>query len=144
MLNTTEPFAAAQRAHVELLRSLTAKTLDHAERLASLTLKTAKGSLDDVADDSLTALSSGDARRVWAVPSALLQPAAKRTGAYGSQVVDLIAGVKAEIDRVTAAQTAAAQATLKSAFLAAGAGLQSLATPAAPPQKLPAPKARRS
>jgi phasin family protein len=129
MLKTTEPFVNAHKAQLELLRSAAANGLDNVEQVVALNLKAAKAGLDDVAEASRAALAARDPRSLWAAQSSLLQPAAQKANAYGREVIELLAGARAEFDKVAAAQAAVAQ-SLKTAFEAAGANLQAFAAPA--------------
>ena len=133
MLNTTEQFAAVQTANLDLLRGAAAKAFESAEALATLNLKAAKASFDDVAEASLAALSAQDVSELAAVQSGLLQPAAEKATSYGRQVLDILTGAKAEFDKVAAAQAEAAQKSLKTAFEAAEANLQAFGSTALKP-----------
>jgi phasin family protein len=131
MLNTNEQFAAVQKANLELLRGVATKAFETAEQLSALNLKVARASFEDVAEASAAALAAPDVQQLAAVPSALLQPAAEKAASYGRELTDILAGAKAEFDKVAAAQTAAAQKSLQSAFEAVGANLQAFGVAAA-------------
>ena len=118
MLNTQ--FAAANRANFEALAGLAAKAFEGVEQLTLLNLQTAKGGLDEVKEAGLAALSARDAQSLLGLQAVLLQPTAEKTAAYGKQVYRIVADIKADIEKVGAAQAAAAQASFGALIDAVG------------------------
>jgi phasin family protein len=114
MLNTPQ-FAAAQQANLDALLAIAAKAFEGVEQLTTLNLQVVKTSLGEAAETSLAALSVKDPQSLLALQAGVLQPAAEKAAAYGRQVYEIVAGTKAEIDKVAAEQTAKVQ----NSFLAA-------------------------
>lgn len=112
MLNTsfnTAPFAAANKAGIDALLSLSAKTFEGVEKLAALNLQVVKAGFSDVVETSRAAQSAKDPQSLLALQAELLQPAAEKAAAYGRQVYEIVAGTKAEVEKLAAAQTASMQ-----------------------------------
>ncbi|MFI4929969.1 MAG: TIGR01841 family phasin [Burkholderiales bacterium] len=118
MLNTQ--LAATNKANFEALMSLTAKAFEGVEQLTVLNLQTAKGGLAEVKETGVAVLSARDAQTLLALQAGVLQPAAEKATAYGKQVYRIVADIKAEIEKVAAEQTAAAQASFGALIEAAG------------------------
>ena len=114
MLNT-EQFAATNKANLEVLMGIAAKTFEGVEQLVALNLQVVKTSLDEAAEASLAMLSAKDPQSLLVLQAGLLQPAAEKVAAYGRQVYDIVASTKAEVEKVAGVQAAAAQ----NSFLAA-------------------------
>ena len=108
MLNTTQ-FAAANKAGLDALMTLSAKALEGAEKLAALNLKVVKANFAEMTETSRAAQSAKDPQALLALQTELLQPAAEKAAAYGRQVYDIVASTKAEVEKVAAAQTASVQ-----------------------------------
>jgi phasin family protein len=119
MLNT-EQFTAANKANFETLMGLTAKAFEGVEQITALNLQVAKASLDEATQTSLAALSAKDPQALLALQAGLLQPAAEKAGAYGQQVYGIVAGIKAEVEKVAGAQAAATQTSFASLIDAVG------------------------
>jgi phasin family protein len=118
MLNTQ--LAATNLANFEVLMGLTGKTFEGIEQLTALNLQIAKGGLDEVKEAAVAVLSARDAQSLLALQAGLLQPAAEKAAAYGKQVYRIVADIKADVEKVTAEQTAAAQASFAALIEAAG------------------------
>jgi phasin family protein len=118
MLNTQ--LAATNLANFEVLMGLTGKTFEGIEQLTALNLQIAKDGLDEVKEAAVAVLSARDAQSLLALQAGLLQPAAEKAAAYGKQVYRIVADVKAGVEKVTAEQTAAAQASFGALIEAAG------------------------
>ena len=118
MLNTDQ-FAAARQASLDTFISLAGKTFEGFEQLTALNLQTAKSALDEAAGATLAALSVKDAPSLLAVQASLLQPSAEKAAAYGRQVVDIVAGTKAEFEKMAAEQFADVQTQIIAAVDAA-------------------------
>jgi phasin family protein len=118
MLNT-EQFAASQKANLDALLSLTAKTFEGVERLAALNLQVVKTSIDEAAESSLAALSAKEPQSLLALQAGALQPAAEKAAAYGRQVYDIVVSTKADVEKVAAEQVAGVQSSFMAAIEAA-------------------------
>jgi len=119
MLNT-EQFAAANKANFEAMMGLTAKALGGVEQLTALNLQAAKAGLDRASETGMAVLSARDPQSLVALQTGLLQPAAERATAYGSQVYRILASIKADIEEAAAKQAAAAQESFAALIEAAG------------------------
>jgi phasin family protein len=118
MLNTA-PFAAANKANLDALMSLTTKAFEGVERLTALNLGVAKASLDDVIETSRAAQSAKDPQSLLALQAGLLQPAAEKAAAYGRQVYDIVSSTRADVEKLAARQAASAQELMSAAVEAA-------------------------
>jgi phasin family protein len=118
MLNN-EQFAAAQKANLEVLFGLSAKTLEGVEQLTALNLQTAKAALGEAAEATVAALSVKDPQSLLALQAGSLQPSAEKAAAYGRQVYDIVTATKAEFEKVATESAAGAQGYFTSAFDAA-------------------------
>lgn len=119
MLNT-EQFAATNKANFEALMGLTAKAFDGVEQLTALNLQVVKASLDEATETGLAALSAKDPQALFALQATLLQPSAEKANAYGKQVAGIVAGIKADVEKVAGQQAAAAQSSFAALVEAAG------------------------
>jgi len=122
MLNT-EQIAVAQKANFEVLLGLSAKAFDSVEQLTALNLQLVKSGLGEAAESTLAVLSAKDPQALLALQSALLQPVAEKSAAYGKQVYGIAAGFKAEVEKVSSVQAAAAQDAFVALVEAAGKNL---------------------
>lgn len=108
MLNTQD-FAATQKANFETLMGMTTKAFEGAEQFAALNMQVVKASLEEATENGRAVLSAKDPQAFFALQASLLQPSADKATAYGKQVSAIVAGFKADFDKVTGQQTAAAQ-----------------------------------
>jgi phasin family protein len=118
MLNNQQ-FAAAQKANLEVLFGLSAKTLEGVEQLTALNLQTVKAALGEAAEATVAALSVKDPQSLLALQAGSLQPSAEKAAAYGRQVYDIVTATKAEFEKVATESAAGAQGYFTSAFDAA-------------------------
>lgn len=116
---TAEQFIAAQKANVDTLFGLSAKAFEGVERLVELNLQVAKTSINEAAATANAALSVKDVQELFALQTALLQPAAEKAAAYTRHVYEIAAGTTSEVTRVAEAQAAEAQRNFTSAVDAA-------------------------
>jgi phasin family protein len=119
MLNT-EQFAATNKANFEVLMGLTSKAFEGVEQLTALNLQVVKAGLDEATETGLAAISAKDPQSLLALQAGLLQPAAEKATAYGKQVYGIVAGIKADVEKVAGAQAAAAQNSFAALIEAAG------------------------
>lgn len=119
MLNT-EQFAATNKAQAEALLGLTAKALGGAEQIIALNLQAAKAGLDRAREAGLAMVSVRDPQSLIAVQSSLLQPAVDDASEYGQQVYRIVGGFGADMEKLVAKQTAAAQSALAALIEEAG------------------------
>ena len=119
MLNT-EQFAATNKANFETLMGMTAKAFEGVEQLTALNMQVVKASLDEATESGLAALSAKDPQALFALQATLLQPSTEKATAYGKQVTAIVAGIKADIEKVAGQQAAAAQSSFTALIEAAG------------------------
>lgn len=119
MLNT-EQFAATNKANIEILMGLGAKAFDSVEQLTALNLQVVKAGLGEATESTLAALSAKDPQSLLALQSALLQPAAEKSAAYGKQVYSIVADFKTDVEKFASEQAAAAQDAFVALVEAAG------------------------
>ncbi|WP_428420731.1 TIGR01841 family phasin [Methylibium sp.] len=119
MLNT-EQFTATNKANFEAVMGLTAKAFEGVEQLTALNLQVVKAGLGEVAETGLAALSAKDPQALLALQAAPLQTAAEKATAYGKQVYGIVAGIKADVEKVAAEQAAAAQSSFVTLIETAG------------------------
>jgi phasin family protein len=119
MLNT-EQFAATNKANFEAVIGLTAKAFQGVEQLTALNLQVVKAGLGEVAETGLAALSAKDPQALLALQTAPLQSAAEKATAYGKQVYGIVAGFKADVEKLAAEQAAAAQSSFVALIETAG------------------------
>jgi phasin family protein len=108
MLNN-EQFAAAQKAQLATLMGLTATGIEATEKLFALNIDTAKAALAEAQAKAESAFSAKDVQSFFALQADVLQPAAEKAGAYGRKLYDILAGVQAEVGKVTESGAADAQ-----------------------------------
>jgi len=108
MLNN-EQFAAAQKAQLATLMGLTATGIEATEKLFALNIDTAKAALAEAQAKAESAFSAKDVQSFFALQADALQPSADKAGAYGRKLYDILAGVQAEVSKVSEAGTADAQ-----------------------------------
>ena len=111
MLNN-EQLLAAHKANVDAFLSLSATGLDAVEKLTALNLETARAALADASGKAQSVLTVKDVQELFALQGDVLQPAAEKTTAYARKVYDIVAGVQAELGKVTEAGVADVQAKL--------------------------------
>jgi phasin family protein len=119
MLNT-EQFAATHKANFETLMGMTAKAFEGVEQLTALNMQVVKASLDEATETGLAALSAKDPQSLFALQATLLQPSTEKATAYGKQVSAIVAGIKADVEKVAGQQAAAAQSSFTALIEAAG------------------------
>lgn len=119
MLNT-EQFAATNKANFETLMGMSAKAFEGVEQLTALNMQAIKASLDEATEAGRAALSAQDPQALFALQATLLQPSAEKANAYGKQVASIVAGIKADVEKVAGQQVAATQSAFAALVEAAG------------------------
>ena len=115
MLNSTE-FTATNKANLDIVLGLAAKTFEGVEQLSALNLQVMKANLAEAAEFSLAELSAKDPQSLLALHTGALQPATEKAAAYGRHVYDIVASTKAEIEKVVAEQAAGVQKSFVAAM----------------------------
>jgi phasin family protein len=100
---TIEQLVAAHKANVETLFGLTNKAFEGVEKLVELNLQVAKATLAETAETTQAAMSVKDVQELLALQAGLLQPAAEKAAAYSRHLYDIIAGMNAEMAKITEA-----------------------------------------
>lgn len=118
MLNTA-PFAAAQKAQLDVLLGLSAKAFEGVEQITALNMQAIKSGIEEAAETSVAVLALKDPQAVFAFHASLMQPAAEKAAAYGRKVGEIVSATKAEVDKVVAEQSAGAQKSFLDALEAA-------------------------
>jgi phasin family protein len=109
-----EQFAAANKAALDNLVTLTQQAFKGIEQLVELNMAAARSSLDETAEKAKAALGVKDAQEFLNLQAGLLQPAQDKAVAYGRQVADIAAATQAEVTKLAEAQVKAAQEQFQS------------------------------
>jgi phasin family protein len=109
-----EQFAAANKAALDNLVTLTQQAFKGMEQLVELNMAAARNSLDETAEKAKAALGVKDAQEFMNLQATLLQPAQDKAVAYGRQVADIAAATQAEVTKLAEAQVKAAQEQFQS------------------------------
>ncbi|HUH87162.1 MAG TPA: TIGR01841 family phasin [Pusillimonas sp.] len=100
---------ATQKASLDNLLAVQGAFFDGFEKLVDLNLKVMKATLDEAAQKSQEAIEVKDAQEAVAFSSALVQPSAEKSLAYGKHIYDIVSAVQGNISRLTEEQVAQAQ-----------------------------------
>ncbi len=111
---TVDQVMATQKANVETLFGLTNKAFEGIEKLVELNLSASRATLNDVANQTTSALSIKDAQELLALQSSLLQPLAEKTAAYSRHLYDIANSTSAEFGKAVEAQATEAQQKMMS------------------------------
>lgn len=106
---STDQFAAANKAALDNLVSLTQHAFKGMEQLVELNMQAARSSLDETAEKAKAAMGVKDAQEFMALQTNLLQPAQEKAVAYGRQIADIAAATQAEVSKLAEAQVKAVQ-----------------------------------
>jgi phasin family protein len=114
MTITPEQIAAANKAALDNLVTLTQQAFKGIEQLVELNMQAARSSLDDTAEKAKAALGAKDPQEFVSLQASLIQPAQEKAVAYGRQVADIAAATQAEVTKLAEAQVKAAQEQFQS------------------------------
>jgi phasin family protein len=103
-LLTPEQIAAAQKANLETLFSLTNKAFEGVEKLVELNLQVVKSTIAESQDTVQRAFSVKDAQELFAFQASLTQPVAEKLLSYGRHLFEIASVTQAEFARVAEAQ----------------------------------------
>jgi len=109
MTATPEQIAAANKASVETIFSLTSKAFESLEKLVELNLTASRAALSDAAEHTKALLSAKDAQEMLALQASALQPIAEKTAAYSRHLYDIASASGAELGKTVEGKTAEAQ-----------------------------------
>ena len=104
MTITPEQIAAANKAALDNLVTLTQQAFKGIEQLVELNMQAARSSLDDTAEKAKAALGAKDPQELVGLQASLIQPAQEKAVAYGRQVADIAAATQAEVTKLAEAQ----------------------------------------
>ena len=101
---TAEQIAAANKANMETLFSLTNKAFESMEKIVELNMAAAKAAMNDVAESAQAAMSAKDVQELMAVQARLVQPMAEKTAAYSRHLYEITANSTAELGKAMEAK----------------------------------------
>ena len=106
---TPEQIAAANKANLEALVSLTHKAFESIEKLVELNMQAARSTLEENAAHAKAVLSAKGPQELAALQTEYVKPAQEKALAYGRQVYDIAASTQAEVSKLAEAQLATAK-----------------------------------
>lgn len=109
MTTPVEQIAAANKAALDHLVTLTQHAFKGMEQLVELNLAAARSSFEDTTAQAKAALGAKDPQELLSLQTNLLQPAQEKAVAYGRQIADIAAAAQAEVTKLAEAQAKAAQ-----------------------------------
>jgi phasin family protein len=86
---TPEQIAAASKANMETLASLTNKAFEGVEKLIELNIQVAKTALNENVESAKKALSVRDAQQLMALQAGMVQPLAEKIVAYSRHLYNI-------------------------------------------------------
>ncbi len=109
MTNPAEQIAAANKAALDNLVTLTQQAFKGIEQLVELNMQAARSSIDDSVEKAKAALGAKDPQEFLNLQAGLLQPAQDKAVAYGRQVADIATATQTEVSKLAEAQVKAVQ-----------------------------------
>jgi len=110
-----QQFAAQQQAAIASLAAAQSAVFAGFEQLVDLNLKVAKATLDAASERAREASAVTDPQQAIALAASVAQPGAEQLFAYGKQVFDIVAGVQAELGKLTQGHIADGRAQVEEA-----------------------------
>lgn len=101
-----------QKAALDAMMAVQGSIFTGFEKLVDLNLKVMKATMDEVSQKTQEAMGVKDAQEAVAMSSSLVQPAAEKAVAYGKHVYDIVAGVQADLAKLTEGKMAEGQKSL--------------------------------
>jgi phasin family protein len=102
----------SQKAALNAMMSVQGSIFTGFEKLVDLNLKVMKATMDEVSQKTQEAMGVKDAQEAVAMSSSLVQPSAEKAVAYGKHVYDIVAGVQADLAKLTEGKMAESQKNL--------------------------------
>jgi phasin family protein len=102
MMNA-EQFAAAQKANIEALFSLSGKAFEGAEK------QVAKQAMAEASEAASNLTQAKDVNALLAMQASMLQPAAEKAAAYGRHIYDIASSTSADISKAAESKIAELQ-----------------------------------
>ncbi|MFM0001580.1 TIGR01841 family phasin [Paraburkholderia dipogonis] len=99
-LLTPEQVAAAQRANLGVLFSLTSQFVEGTGKLAALHLTAIRSSLAETREIAVKALSANGPQEWFALQAAIATPMAEKAQSYSSHVLEIVSATQAECLRI--------------------------------------------
>ncbi len=108
MFSFQEQFSAATKAHIEaqieMMNTLTNKTLENIEKVIQLNVTAAKTSLEESNAAIKQLVAAKDAQEFFSLATAQAQPNTEKTLAYGRNLASIASSAQAEISKIAEAQ----------------------------------------
>lgn len=111
-----EQFAAANKANIETLLSLTNSAFANAERLAALNLNTARSVLEDSVSNTKALLGTKDVQELVSLQASLIQPLLEKSVSYARSVYEIASQGQEELAKVLEAQLSELNKNVSSAL----------------------------
>jgi phasin family protein len=108
MMNA-EQFAAAQKANIEALFSLSGKAFEGAEKFLELNMQVAKQAMAEASEAASNLAQAKDVNAVIAMQTSMMQPAAEKAAAYGRHIYDIASSTSADISKAAEGKMAELQ-----------------------------------
>jgi len=112
MFKTPEQFAAANKATVDSLLSLTNTALASAERIAALNLNTARSVMEDSVSSAKAIMGAKDVQEALSIQASLAQPSVEKAVAYSRSVYEISAQTQEELSKMVEGQFGEFQKTV--------------------------------
>ncbi|MDQ5898589.1 MAG: hypothetical protein QG612_2675 [Pseudomonadota bacterium] len=106
---TPEQIAAANKANLDALVSLTNKAFESVEKLVELNMQAARSTLEENAERAKALLAAKGPQDLATLQADFVKPAQEKALAYGRQVYDIATSTQAEVSKMAEAQLAAAK-----------------------------------
>jgi len=98
-----------QKATLDALMTAQGSMFSGFEKLVDLNLKVMKATMDEVSQKTQEAMGVKDAQEAVAMSSSMVQPTAEKAVAYSKHVYDIVAGVQADLAKLTEGKMAESQ-----------------------------------
>ena len=99
-----EQFAAANKAAVDSLLSVSNTALASAERIASLNLETARSVLEDSVSNAKALMGAKDPQEALSIQASLAQPSVEKAVAYSKSVYEISTETQEQLAKMVEAQ----------------------------------------
>ncbi|MFT6589482.1 MAG: phasin family protein [Rhodoferax sp.] len=112
MNNTTEQFAATNKANLQALEGLTVQAYASVEKLVELNLAATKAVIGDTFSHVQAVMGAKDAQELMALQTGMLKPMNDKSAAYAQHIQTIVTGSSTEFTKTVEAKTAEAQKAL--------------------------------
>ena len=107
---------ASHKSNIEAMLAFQSTAFSAFEKLIDLNVKVARATLDEASSRAQEMMALKDPQQALAYTASIAQPSTEKVVAYGKHVYDIIAGVQAEIARLSEAQIADQQQQIADAL----------------------------